>query len=170
MSGATKADITAFVLFLLCSNCRGAGWCQVNLLPADLMDRRVEITGPTDRKMVINAFNSGAKVYMADFEDSNAPTWTNLIEGQLNLMDAVRKNISFQDPKSGKQYHLNPSTAVLKASFALDSFHIIAVLMAFSPVNSRIFQGSFGFKRNQGEGTAQDVCCSSLGALLPMYY
>src|SRR5258708_16293405 len=58
-------------------------------IPADLLDRRVEITGPVDRKMIINALNSGAKVFMADFEDSNTPTWANQIEGQLNLMDAV---------------------------------------------------------------------------------
>lgn len=73
-------------------------------------------TGPPDRKMIINALNSGAKVYMVDFEDSNAPTWSNLIEGQINLMDAVRKTITFQDPRTGKQYCLNPTTAVLKVS------------------------------------------------------
>ena len=80
--------------------------------PADLRDRRVEITGPTDRKMVINALNCGANVFMADFEDSNAPTWTNLIEGQINLRDAVRRNISFQSPE-GKSYKLNDTTATL---------------------------------------------------------
>src|SRR5574338_608358 len=64
-------------------------------IPADLMDRRVEITGPVDRKMIINALNSGARVYMADFEDSNSPTWRNNIEGQLNLRDAVKGTIGF---------------------------------------------------------------------------
>ena len=64
-------------------------------LPADLLDRRVEITGPVDRKMIINALNSGAKVFMADFEDSTTPTWENVIDGQINLKDAVRRTITF---------------------------------------------------------------------------
>ena len=81
-------------------------------IPADLRDRRVEITGPTDRKMVINALNSGAKMFMADFEDANSPTWTNLVEGQLNLRDAIRRTISFTNP-AGKEYRLNQETAVL---------------------------------------------------------
>ena len=62
-------------------------------IPADIRDRRVEITGPTDRKMVINALNSGAKIFMADFEDANSPTWNNMIEGQINLRDAIRRTI-----------------------------------------------------------------------------
>jgi malate synthase len=82
-------------------------------IPADLQDRRVEITGPVDRKMIINALNSGAKVFMADFEDSNTPTWANQIDGQINLMDAVRKAITFADAATGKQYKLNERTAVL---------------------------------------------------------
>ena len=82
-------------------------------LPQDLLDRRVEITGPVDRKMIINALNSGAKVFMADFEDSTTPTWTNVIEGQRNLRDAVRRTISFSDPASGKAYQLNARPAVL---------------------------------------------------------
>jgi malate synthase len=81
-------------------------------IPADLQDRRTEITGPVDRKMVINALNSGTNVYMADFEDSTAPTWRNVIEGQLNLRDAVRREINFASPE-GKQYKLNEKTAVL---------------------------------------------------------
>ena len=80
--------------------------------PADIQDRRVEITGPTDRKMVINALNSGARVFMADFEDSTAPTWANVIEGQQNLYDANCRNISFTSPE-GKKYQLNESPAVL---------------------------------------------------------
>ena len=71
-------------------------------IPADLRDRRVEITGPTDRKMVINALNSGAKVFMADFEDANAPTWANMVEGQINLWDAIRRTIRFHKP-GGKE-------------------------------------------------------------------
>ncbi len=82
-------------------------------LPKDLLDRRVEITGPVDRKMIINALNSGAKVFMADFEDSTTPTWDNVIEGQLNLWDAVRRTITFEDEKTGKSYKLNEKPAVL---------------------------------------------------------
>ena len=90
-----------------------AGDWKVAPLPADILDRRVEITGPVDRKMVINALNSGAQVFMADFEDSNAPSWRNQVEGQANLADAVRRSISFEDPRSGKRYALGPSPAVL---------------------------------------------------------
>ena len=82
-------------------------------IPQDLQDRRVEITGPVDRKMIINALNSGAKTFMADLEDSNAPTWKNSIEGQQNLMDANNKTISLIDTKRGKSYKLNNKTAVL---------------------------------------------------------
>ncbi len=82
-------------------------------LPADLADRRVEITGPVDRKMIINALNSGASVFMADFEDSNSPTWTNVLDGQVNLMDAVRGTITYDDPETGKSYRLKETTAVL---------------------------------------------------------
>ncbi len=81
-------------------------------IPADLLDRRVEITGPVERKMVINALNSGANVFMADFEDSNSPTWDNNVSGQINMRDAVRGDIRFSSPE-GKQYSLNPKTAVL---------------------------------------------------------
>ena len=82
-------------------------------LPADILDRRVEITGPVDRKMIINALNSGAKVFMADFEDSTTPTWENVLDGQLNLFDAVRRTITSDDPKNGKHYQLIESPAVL---------------------------------------------------------
>lgn len=81
-------------------------------IPADLQDRRTEITGPTDRKMIINALNSGAKVFMADLEDSNTPTWANVIEGQINLRDAVNRTITFTSPE-GKHYQLNEQPAVL---------------------------------------------------------
>ena len=81
-------------------------------LPKDLLDRRVEITGPVERKMVINALNSGAKVFMADFEDSNAPFWSNIMEGQQNLIDAVNKTISFEN-ENEKVYKLNDKTATL---------------------------------------------------------
>ena len=82
---------------------RDRSW-KIAPLPEDLKDRRVEITGPVDRKMVINALNSGAKIFMADFEDSNTPSWTNQVEGQINLKDAVRRTITFDDPASGKHY------------------------------------------------------------------
>ncbi len=91
---------------------READW-KVAPLPDDLQDRRVEITGPVDRKMVINALNSGASVFMADFEDASTPTWSNLIEGHINLRDAVRREIEFSDAKSGKQYSLADQTATL---------------------------------------------------------
>src|SRR5256714_13667558 len=81
-------------------------------IPPDLRDRRVEITGPTDRKMVMNALNSGAKMFMADFEDANSPTWSNMVEGQINLRDAVRRTITFTNP-DGKEYKLNQEVAVL---------------------------------------------------------
>ncbi len=81
-------------------------------LPADLLDRRVEITGPVERKMIINALNSGAKIFMADFEDSNSPSWSNIIEGQQNLMDAINKTISFTN-ENGKKYQLNEVVATI---------------------------------------------------------
>src|SRR6266498_5003427 len=80
--------------------------------PHDLLDRRVEITGPVDRKMIINALNSGASVFMADFEDSNSPTWQNNLEGQANLRDAVRGTIAYTSPE-GKPYRLNSKVATL---------------------------------------------------------
>lgn len=82
-------------------------------LPEDMKDRRVEITGPTNRKMLINALNSGAKMFMADLEDATAPNWFNVIDGQINLRDAVRRTISFEAPGTGKNYSLNEKTAVL---------------------------------------------------------
>jgi malate synthase len=90
---------------------RDRSW-SVRTVPTDLQDRRCEITGPTDRKMVINALNSGAKVFMADFEDSNSPTWTNMVGGQVNLFDAIRRQIDFT-ADTGKSYALAPETATL---------------------------------------------------------
>ncbi len=94
------------------ANVRNGDW-TVSPVPRDLRDRRVEITGPTDRKMVINALNCGASCFMADFEDANTPSWANLIEGQVNLRDAVAGTIAYKDPATQKQYRLNPQTAVL---------------------------------------------------------
>jgi malate synthase len=91
---------------------RDASW-RVRPSPADLLDRRVEITGPVDRKMIINALNSGAQVFMADFEDANSPTWANVVAGQANLMDAVRRTITYEQPETGKRYTLNGEVATL---------------------------------------------------------
>lgn len=90
---------------------RNSDW-QVAPAPADLNDRRVEITGPTERKMMINALNSGAKVFMADFEDALSPTWENVIDGQINCRDAIRRTIEFHNP-DGRIYRLNDQTATL---------------------------------------------------------
>ncbi|NBB15340.1 malate synthase A [Caulobacter sp. SLTY] len=90
-----------------------AGDWKVAPIPADLLDRRVEITGPVDRKMIINALNSGAKVFMADFEDATSPTWANLIDGQVNLKDRWAGELSHVDPTSGKSYKLGDKPAVL---------------------------------------------------------
>jgi malate synthase len=106
---------------------REAEW-TVAPLPADLLDRRVEITGPVDRKMIINALNSGAKVFMADFEDSTTPTWDNLLDGQLNLRDAVRRTITYDDPNTKKSYKLIDSPAVLfvrARGWHLEERHIV---------------------------------------------
>jgi len=91
---------------------RNSNWTAAPL-PYDLLDRRVEITGPVDRKMIINALNSDAKIFMADLEDSNSPTWSNVMEGQQNLRDAVNKTITFENPLNGKKYQLKNKTAVL---------------------------------------------------------
>ncbi len=94
------------------ANIRAGDW-TVAPLPQDILDRRVEITGPVDRKMIINALNSGASVFMADCEDSSTPTWANMVEGQKNLRDAVRRAIAFTDPVTQKSYQLNEKVAVL---------------------------------------------------------
>jgi malate synthase len=105
---------------------REGDW-RVNPIPAALQNRRVEITGPVDRKMIINALNSGANVFMADFEDSTSPTWENIIDGQLNLIDAVRERISYTSPE-GKTYQLNDKRAILKVrprGWHLEEAHIL---------------------------------------------
>jgi malate synthase len=117
--------------------------------PADLLDRRVEITGPTDRKMVINALNSGASTFMADFEDANCPTWHNMIDGQINLRDAVRRNIAFG--QNGKEYRLNDETAVLiprPRGWHLDEKH---VAVDGEPVSGGIFDFALYFFHNAKE-------------------
>jgi malate synthase len=120
-------------------------------IPGDLEDRRVEITGPVDRKMIINALNSGAKVFMADFEDSNTPTWSNQIEGQANLMDAVRRKITYSDPASGKNYKLNERTAVLLVrprGWHLEERH---VLVDGQPMSGALFDFGLYFFHNAKE-------------------
>jgi len=117
--------------------------------PKDMLDRRVEITGPTDRKMVINALNSGAATFMADFEDANCPTWFNMIDGQINLRDAVRRTITFQ--QGGKSYSLNDRTAVLiprPRGWHLDEKH---VLVDGKPVSGGIFDFALYFFHNAKE-------------------
>src|SRR5262245_16014423 len=89
---------------------RDSDW-TIDPVPPDLRDRRVEITGPTDRKMVINALNSGARMFMADFEDANSPTWSNMVEGQANLIDAIERTIELTTPD--KEYRLRDQVATL---------------------------------------------------------
>jgi malate synthase len=123
---------------------------RVAPVPADLQDRRVEITGPTDRRMVINALNCGAKVFMADFEDANTPTWENMIDGQVNLMDAVRRTIRFER-EDGRVYELNPETATLLArarGWHLDERH---VLVDGEPVSGSLFDFGMYFFHNAKE-------------------
>jgi malate synthase len=121
---------------------------RVAPVPQDLQDRRVEITGPTDRKMVINALNSGAKVFMADFEDANAPTWANMIEGQISLRDAIRRQIDYYDENRGKEYKLNDTIATLMVrprGWHLDEKHF---LVDGKPVPGGIFDFGLFFFHN----------------------
>src|ERR1700719_1987760 len=133
---------------------RGGDW-RVAPIPPDLQDRRVEITGPTDRKMVINALNCGANVFMADFEDANTPTWDNLIEGQANLREAVRRTITFDDPQTGRHYSLNGKTAVLfvrPRGWHLPEKH---VLVDGEPMSGALFDFGLFFFHNAEELTAR---------------
>ena len=119
-------------------------------IPKDMQDRRVEITGPTDRKMVINALNSGAKMFMTDFEDANSPTWHNMVEGQINLRDAIRRTITFRSPE-GKEYKLNEQLAVLLVrprGWHLDEKH---VLVDGKPITGALFDFGLYFFHNAHE-------------------
>ncbi|TGD78916.1 malate synthase A [Hymenobacter wooponensis] len=118
-------------------------------LPEDLLDRRVEITGPVERKMIINAMNSGAKVFMADLEDSNSPTWSNVVEGQRNLRDAVRRTISLATPQ--KEYKLNEKTAVLMVRPR--GWHLLEkhMLVDGEPVSGSLFDFGLYFFHNAHE-------------------
>jgi malate synthase len=125
---------------------RESAW-TVAPIPQDLLDRRVEITGPVDRKMIINALNSGASVFMADFEDSNSPTWMNNLEGQVNLRDAVEGTISFVSPE-GKRYQLNDRVATLLVrprGWHLDERHF---LVDGKPISSSLFDFGLYFFHN----------------------
>ncbi len=125
---------------------RESDW-KVAPIPDDLKDRRVEITGPVDRKMIINALNSGASTYMADFEDSHSPTWKGTIEGQINLCDAVRETISFVNPQ-GKQYKLNPEIATLIVRPR--GWHLVEkhVTVDGEPISGSIFDFGLYFYHN----------------------
>ncbi len=123
------------------------GTWTVAPIPADLQDRRVEITGPVERKMVINALNSGAKMFMADFEDSHAPTWDATIQGQMNLRDAIEGTITFSSPE-GKAYKLNDKVATLLVrprGWHLNEKH---VLIDGKPVSGGIFDFGLYFFHN----------------------
>jgi len=125
---------------------REATW-TVAPIPQDLMDRRVEITGPVDRKMIINALNSGARVFMADFEDSHSPTWRGTIEGQANLTDAVRGTIAYESP-DGKRYALNDTVATLMVrprGWHLEEKHL---LVDGRPVSASLFDFGLFFFHN----------------------
>jgi malate synthase len=125
---------------------RESDW-TVAPIPQDLLDRRVEITGPTDRKMVINALNSGASVFMADFEDANAPTWANMVAGQLNLRDAVKGVITYTGP-DGKRYAVNDRSATLivrPRGWHMEEKH---VLVDGKPISGALFDFALYFFHN----------------------
>ncbi|MFZ1131943.1 MAG: malate synthase A, partial [Terriglobales bacterium] len=125
---------------------REGDW-KVAPIPNDLLDRRVEITGPVDRKMIINALNSGASVFMADFEDSNSPTWSNNIEGQQNLRDAIRGTIHYESPE-GKQYRLGAKLATLfvrPRGWHLEEKHF---LVEGKPISGSLFDFGLFFFHN----------------------
>lgn len=126
---------------------REGDW-QAGAIPADLQMRRVEITGPVDRKMVINALNSGADVFMADFEDANSPTWENVVQGQLNLYDAVRRTITYQN---GKVYQLKDKVALLNVrprGWHLPEKHLV---IGDKPISAALFDFGLFFFHNAKE-------------------
>lgn len=128
---------------------RSADW-QAAPAPADLNDRRVEITGPTERKMMINALNSGAKVFMADFEDALSPTWENVIQGQINCSDAIRRTIEFSNP-DGRVYRLNDTVATLLVRPR--GWHLVErhVTVDGEPISASLFDFGLYFFRNARE-------------------
>ena len=126
---------------------RNGEW-SISPVKNDLLDRRVEITGPVDRKMIINALNSGVKVFMADFEDSNSPTWNNIIHGQINLRDANDQTISFENPINGKKYLLNKKIATLMVRPR--GWHLLEknVHLNDEPISASIFDFGLYFYHN----------------------
>jgi malate synthase len=128
---------------------RGGDW-RVAPIPADFANRRTEITGPTDRRMVINALNSGANVFMSDFEDANAPSWENLVDGQRNLRDAIRRTIAFTSP-DGREYRLKEQTATL--AVRPRGWHLVEkhLLVDGAPVAGAFFDFGLYFFHNARE-------------------
>jgi malate synthase len=126
---------------------RNDDW-KVAPIPQDLQDRRVEITGPCDRKMIINALNCGANAFMADFEDANSPTWDNMVSGQINLRDAVNGTIEFSDRQTGKTYQLNNKTAVLLVRPR--GWHLLEehILVDGQPMSASLFDFGLYFFHN----------------------
>ena len=146
-----QAELDAGVLPDFLPETRGvreAAW-DVAPAPQDLLDRRVEITGPVERKMMINALNSGARVFMADFEDALSPTWQNVVEGQRNLADAVRRTIELETPD--KTYRLNEETAVLVVRPRGWHLHEAHVLVDGEPVSASLFDFGLAFFLNAKE-------------------
>jgi malate synthase len=128
---------------------RDGDW-RVAPVPEELQDRRVEITGPVDRKMVINALNSGARMFMADFEDSNSPTWANCLEGQVNLSDALERTIALDTGE--KQYALNDEVATLLVrprGWHLEERHFE---VDGAPISASLFDFGLYFLRNHARG------------------
>ncbi len=150
---AARANKTSWDFLPETANVRAGDW-KVAPVPAVLADRRVEITGPAEAKMIINALNSGANVFMADFEDSLSPTWDNVIGGQEALFDAVRAKLTFTSPE-GKAYKLNEKTATLfvrPRGWALDEFH---VLVDGKPMSGSLFDFGVFFFHNAKEQLAR---------------
>ena len=143
------------------ANIREGDWTVAPTPPA-LQDRRVEITGPCDRKMIINALNSGAKVYMADLEDSHSPVFAKTIEGHVNLYDAVRGSITFDDPKSGKHYELADDIAVLMVR--VRGLHMVEPGISIKGADGKACLFDFGIHM---ANNARELAAKGLG---PFFY
>jgi malate synthase len=137
---------------------RNGAW-QVASTPDDLQQRWAEITGPVDRKMIINALNSGADVFMADLEDANSPTWTNCVEGQINLYDAVRRQIRLEDPERGRSYELNDKIATLL--LRPRGWHLVEkhVLVDGEPISASLFDFGLYVFHNAAERQRRGTSC-----------
>jgi malate synthase len=150
-----ELDAGAIPAFLAeTAHVRSADW-SVAPAPADLDDRRVEITGPSERKMMINALNSGARVFMADFEDALSPTWANVVEGQANVIDAVRRALAFESPE-GKRYRLNSELATLL--IRPRGWHLVErhVTVDGEPISASLFDFGLWFFHNAHELLQRD--------------